>query len=80
MSLRAKVDTRPIKKIAAAKARKKNKAAQKFEKATKKAEGRQSMKKGASPGKSAKKEVKLVVARGENKAVKGRPKGVMGRY
>ncbi|KAF6766295.1 RNA methyltransferase [Ephemerocybe angulata] len=98
-ALRAKqraLDARPIKKIAEAKARKKYKAAQKFEKAMKKAEGVISttdiserekaqqvdklMKKGASAGKSAKKEIKLVVARGANKAVKGRPKGVKGRY
>ncbi|GAW07980.1 hypothetical protein LENED_010011 [Lentinula edodes] len=97
-ALRAKqraLDARPIKKIAEAKARKKYKAAQKLEKAMKKAEGvndtsdmserekasqiEKLMRKGLSKGKP-KKEVKLVVAKGVHKGVKGRPKGVKGRY
>ncbi|KAF5390299.1 hypothetical protein D9757_002833 [Collybiopsis confluens] len=97
-ALRAKqraLDARPIKKIAEAKARKKFKAAQRLEKAMKKAEGVNStsdmserekasqieklMRKGLSKGKP-KKEIKLVVAKGANKGVKGRPKGVKGRY
>ncbi|KAJ2920187.1 hypothetical protein MD484_g29, partial [Candolleomyces efflorescens] len=98
-ALRAKqraLDARPIKKVAEAKARKKFKAAQKLEKAMKKAEGvistadmterekaqqiEKLMKKGASTAKKAKNQVKVVVARGANKALKGRPKGVKGRY
>ncbi|KIK71111.1 hypothetical protein GYMLUDRAFT_33240 [Collybiopsis luxurians FD-317 M1] len=89
------LDARPIKKIAEAKARKKYKAAQRLEKAMKKAEGVNStsdmterekasqieklMRKGLSKGKP-KKEVKVVVAKGAHKGVKGRPKGVKGRY
>lgn len=97
-ALRAKqraLDARPIKKVAEAKARKKLKAAQRLEKAMKKAEGvnetndmterekakqiEKLMQKGLS-GKKAKKEVKLVVAKGAHKGIKGRPKGVKGRY
>lgn len=97
-ALRAKqraLDARPIKKVAEAKARKKYKAAQRLDKAMKKAEGVNStsdmserekasqieklMRKGLSKGKP-KKEVKLVVAKGAHKGVKGRPKGVKGRY
>ncbi|KAL0579104.1 AdoMet-dependent rRNA methyltransferase spb1 [Marasmius crinis-equi] len=97
-ALRAKqraLDARPIKKVAEAKARKKYKAAQKLEKAMKKAEGvnatsdmterekaqsiEKLMRKGASTGHK-KKEVKLVVAKGAHKGIKGRPKGVKGRY
>ncbi|KIL70729.1 hypothetical protein M378DRAFT_183327 [Amanita muscaria Koide BX008] len=97
-ALRAKqraLDARPIKKIAEAKARKKFKAAQRLEKAMKKAEGvnettelterekarqiEKLMRNSMSSGKT-KKEVKLVVAKGPHKGIKGRPKGVKGRY
>ncbi|PFH54571.1 hypothetical protein AMATHDRAFT_130 [Amanita thiersii Skay4041] len=88
------LDARPIKKIAEAKARKKLKAAQRLENAMKKAEGvnettdmterekaqqiEKLMRKGHAKGK--KKEVKLVVAKGPHRGIKGRPKGVKGRY
>jgi AdoMet-dependent rRNA methyltransferase SPB1 len=98
-ALRAKqraLDARPIKKIAEAKARKKYKAAQRLEKAMKKAEGINStsditerekaqqieklMLKGMSKGKKDKKQVKVVVAKGVHRGLQGRPKGVKGRY
>ncbi|WFD33490.1 AdoMet-dependent rRNA methyltransferase spb1 [Malassezia cuniculi] len=88
------LDARPIKKIAEAKARKKYKAAKRLENAQKRAEAinenselserekaesinrvlARSMKKTQKP------EVKLVVARGVNRGIKGRPKGTKGRY
>ncbi|KAF5377607.1 hypothetical protein D9615_005314 [Tricholomella constricta] len=90
------LDARPIKKIAEAKARKKFKAHQRLEKALKKAEGvnatadmserekaqqiEKLMRKGMSSGQKAKKDIKVVVAKGAHKGVKGRPKGVKGRY
>ncbi|KAI9460934.1 Spb1 C-terminal domain-containing protein [Lactarius psammicola] len=97
-ALRAKqraLDARPIKKIAEAKARKKLKAAQRIEKALKKAEGvtntndlterekaqqvEKLMRKGLAKSRM-RKEVKVVVAKGVHKGLKGRPKGVKGRY
>jgi len=76
--------------------RKKYKAAQRLEKAMKKAEGvnatsdmterekaqqiEKLMRRGMSKGQKEKKEIKLVVAKGAHKGVKGRPKGVKGRY
>jgi AdoMet-dependent rRNA methyltransferase SPB1 len=99
-ALRAKqreLDARPIKKVAEAKARKKLKAAQKLDKAMKKAEGinqtsdmtekekaaqiQKLMHHGHGKGKKGKKdEVKFVVSKGVNRGIKGRPKGVKGRY
>ncbi|CEH12725.1 -domain-containing protein [Ceraceosorus bombacis] len=88
------LDARPIKKIAEAKARKKFKAAQRLEKARKKADNlndtvdvserekakdiEKVLSKANKPTK--KRQITTVVARGPNRGLKGRPKGVKGRY
>ncbi|KAG6381297.1 FtsJ-domain-containing protein [Boletus reticuloceps] len=88
------LDSRPIKKIAEAKGRKKLRTAQRVERAIKRAEGvnataemserekaqqiEKLMRKGMAKGK--KTEVKVIVAKGAHKGIKGRPRGVKGRY
>lgn len=87
-------NARPIKKVREAKARKKFKAARKLEKLRKKSdmlasdEGMTEKEKADSItkmlAKAARKKprqpARLVVARGANKGIKGRPNGVKGRY
>lgn len=88
------INARPIKKVMEAKGRKKLKAAQKLEQLRKKSsvleeddglserdkslEIQKLMAKASK--KKPKKEVKLVVAKGTNRGISGRPKGVKGKY
>lgn len=88
------LNARPIKKVREAKDRKKFKAAQKFEKLRKKSatlldeEGMSEKEKAQGVAKlmakaakkKPKKQVKLVVARGGNRGISGRPKGTKGKY
>lgn len=87
-------NARPIKKVREAKARKKFKTAQRLEKLKKKSdllandEGMSEKEKAASIAKLLSKAgrskprqpAKLVVAKGLNRGIQGRPKGVKGRY
>jgi AdoMet-dependent rRNA methyltransferase SPB1 len=88
------INARPIKKVMEAKGRKKLKTAQRLERLRKKSslleeddglserdksqEIQNLMAKAAK--KKPKKEVKLVVAKGTNRGISGRPKGVKGKY
>ncbi|KAI3323009.1 rRNA methyltransferase [Xylariaceae sp. AK1471] len=88
------LNARPIKKVREAQARKKFKTAQRFEKLKKKSdllaneegmtekEKAQSIAKLLSKAKTKapKRSVKVVVAKGANRGIQGRPKGVKGRY
>ncbi|KAI0398351.1 rRNA methyltransferase [Xylariaceae sp. FL0594] len=88
------LNARPIKKVREAQARKKFKAAQRLEKLKKKSdllaneEGMTEKEKAQSiakllskaKAKAPKRSVKVVVARGANRGIQGRPKGVKGRY
>jgi AdoMet-dependent rRNA methyltransferase SPB1 len=88
------LNARPIKKVREAQARKKFKAAQRLEKLKKKSdvlaneEGMTEKEKAESIAKllskakkkAPKRSVKVVVARGANRGIQGRPKGVKGRY
>ncbi|KAI9695099.1 MAG: AdoMet-dependent rRNA methyltransferase spb1 [Bogoriella megaspora] len=88
------LNARPIKKVREAKERKKFKAAQRLEKLRKKA-GLAADEEGVSEGdkarnvaklmaraakKKPKKSVKVVVAKGGNRGISGRPKGTKGKY
>ncbi|TRX95400.1 hypothetical protein FHL15_003731 [Xylaria flabelliformis] len=88
------LNARPIKKVREAQARKKFKAAQRLEKLKKKSdllaneEGMTEKEKAESIAKllskaktkAPKRSVRVVVARGVNRGIQGRPKGVKGRY
>lgn len=88
------INARPIKKVMEAKGRKKMKAAQKLEKLRKKSsllaeddalsERDKSQAIATMMGKAAKKKprqkAQLVVARGNNRGISGRPRGVKGKY
>ncbi|KAI1266481.1 rRNA methyltransferase [Xylariaceae sp. FL1019] len=88
------LNARPIKKVREAQARKKFKAAQRLEKLKKKSdllaneEGMTEKEKAEgitklmskAQAKAPKRQVRVVVARGTNRGVSGRPRGVKGRY